>query len=715
MTAFVLVALMSVPLIGASCASNQASTPAVAHAGPLNHPFDATWHRTDGPVANGTLGRTWIWGPRESATDLVDAYAEAPEGQRAVRYFDKSRMELTHPDSDPESPWYVTNGLLVVELMTGRRQIGDDEFEALDPASIPVAGDSSSIDVPAYGVLRELVDLPARVDGSAIIELVSPTGTVAEDAALAEEGVYAAHRVTVPGLDHQVANVFWEFMNSSGPVLIDGELRDDQLFISPFFATGYPLTEAYWVNARLGGLDQLILFQAFERRVLTYAPSNPTGWQVESGNVGLHYYEWLYGTAESPAPTPTTTVSDSTAVPSATSESMPTVTSTPQAPSHNGLVTVGDGSVDAWMRSVVRDADDRLWIVALDNNLPRSGAGPGRLVMYRATTQGIPEAFELVESGVIESTSNGGEIVFADAALDGSDRLHVIWVDRGQSGVPILYRSFDLATSSWVSEAERIDDTGLDGFGGEAGQGGVSIALDQQGNIRVAYVASGNHTQIRVRERSENGWTAADEPLRQAGSFVWHPALAVAPDGSWYLAGYDATRNEIIATRDSGQGWSDPDSVAEDVLGPESIDQGPSLLITPDGVPYILFVDSGSFLRVRSLRDGVWADVPVGGDYFTHAPGLGIYADGTLIASGHDEFHPPMGMNAIYGDASGWSAWQQLLKLEADGSAVFRWAGAFSTPTDDYVDLVFFDEDLNNDGIFDDQILYYVAVPAFSR
>ena len=38
-----------------------------------------------------------------------------------------------------------------------------------------------------------------------------------------------------------------------------------------------------------------MLVQAFERRLLTYVPGNPPGWQVEAGNVGRHYYEWRYG------------------------------------------------------------------------------------------------------------------------------------------------------------------------------------------------------------------------------------------------------------------------------------------------------------------------------------------------------------------------------------------------------------------------------------
>jgi hypothetical protein len=39
-----------------------------------------------------------------------------------------------------------------------------------------------------------------------------------------------------------------------------------------------------------------VLWQCFERRCLTFTPDNPAGWQVEAGIVGLHYYEWRYGT-----------------------------------------------------------------------------------------------------------------------------------------------------------------------------------------------------------------------------------------------------------------------------------------------------------------------------------------------------------------------------------------------------------------------------------
>ncbi|MEZ4572086.1 MAG: hypothetical protein R2849_17530 [Thermomicrobiales bacterium] len=56
---------------------------------------------------------------------MTRSYADSPGGSRQVQYFDKSRMEINDPGGDTEELWYVTNGLLVVELMTGRMQTGD--------------------------------------------------------------------------------------------------------------------------------------------------------------------------------------------------------------------------------------------------------------------------------------------------------------------------------------------------------------------------------------------------------------------------------------------------------------------------------------------------------------------------------------------------------------------------------------------------------------
>src|SRR4051812_1790560 len=77
--------------------------------------FQRTWMRTDKPVVEHVATRTWMWGPQETAIQKTERYDQAPNHQRTVLYFEKSRMEITHPDAFDDGVWYVTNGLLVRE------------------------------------------------------------------------------------------------------------------------------------------------------------------------------------------------------------------------------------------------------------------------------------------------------------------------------------------------------------------------------------------------------------------------------------------------------------------------------------------------------------------------------------------------------------------------------------------------------------------------
>ena len=90
------------------------------------------------------------------------------------------------------------------------------------------------------------------------------------------------------------AKAFVDFMSQRGLVYEQGRYIRDQVY-DPLFIFGLPVTGAYWVKVGVGGIERPILFQVFERRVLTYNPANPAGWRVEMGNVGRHYFEWRYG------------------------------------------------------------------------------------------------------------------------------------------------------------------------------------------------------------------------------------------------------------------------------------------------------------------------------------------------------------------------------------------------------------------------------------
>jgi hypothetical protein len=241
-----------------------------------------------------------MWGPEGNTGLLVEPYAESPGGERTVQYFDKSRMEITHPDGDPISIWYVTNGLLVVELITGQMQMGDNLFEQREPADLPVAGDLGDVEGPTYVTFAGLLDAAPAQIGDLYTNRLSRSGQVTSDPGLAAQGVTAAYVDEIT--QHTVAAPFWAFMNSTGLVYQNGQYVEDLLFQSPVFATGRPISEAYWAEVLIAGVPADVLMQCFERRCLTYNPSNSEGWQVEAGNVGIHYYEWRYGSGQDPEP-----------------------------------------------------------------------------------------------------------------------------------------------------------------------------------------------------------------------------------------------------------------------------------------------------------------------------------------------------------------------------------------------------------------------------
>jgi hypothetical protein len=261
---------------------------------PATPEFERTWERTDKPVADLDAERTWMWGPQPFTGPLLEEYYEAPDGERTVQYTDKSRFEDNTWRGDVEPPWDVTNGLLVNELMSGMKQVGDDMFVEREPAEVHVAGDPGYPDAPTYATFGTLRDEEPHEVGATLADTVDGDGNIGHNHDLIDYEVTAAHYVEET--DHTVASVFWDFMNSTGLVYEDGMLVSDQLFLNPFYAVGFPKTEAYWAYVYVDGVQQWVLVQAFERRVLTYTPGNDEGWQVEAGNVGQHYFEWRYET-----------------------------------------------------------------------------------------------------------------------------------------------------------------------------------------------------------------------------------------------------------------------------------------------------------------------------------------------------------------------------------------------------------------------------------
>jgi len=265
-------------------------TAGAAPGGVGNPAFARVWDRQDLAVEQQVSGRSWTWGPTVSGA-AREAFAEGVDGQRVVQYFDKSRMEINDPTGDPNTAWYVTNGLLPVELMTGRMQTGYSRFEFRGPAQVTAIGDPGQF--PTYADLLPLYQVPGT-SGPNSGDVGRPaTGFLNPGGKVTGFNDFASDPATVLN-DQGVARAFVDFQNNQGLVYEGGRYAQSKVF-DPLYVFGKPVTGAYWVKVKVGGVERPILFQAFERRVLTYNPANDAAFRVEMGNVGQHYHQWRYG------------------------------------------------------------------------------------------------------------------------------------------------------------------------------------------------------------------------------------------------------------------------------------------------------------------------------------------------------------------------------------------------------------------------------------
>ena len=156
--------------------------------------FTTTWARTDRPVQVEQVSRTWVWGPGPVSSIVEESYAESPGGMREAQYSDKARMEINNPATSADTLWSVTNGLLVVEMVEGSVQTGDNTFDSSPgPAALPVAGDLDSPGITYAGINASGLRLaPALDEGVMITEQIDESGQVVDQKHLADYGVIAA-------------------------------------------------------------------------------------------------------------------------------------------------------------------------------------------------------------------------------------------------------------------------------------------------------------------------------------------------------------------------------------------------------------------------------------------------------------------------------------------------------------------------------------------
>jgi hypothetical protein len=258
-----------------------------------NEQYAMLWLRSEAPSVQS--GRPWYWGERPWLTSS-EFYRQSPTGLQVVQYFDKGRMDEAGSD---------VMGRLVWEMRSGKIQLGDqlNDIDQRAPAQIPIVGDLQTpyqaISYADFAALEspQANDRWPNLRGQTINSFLQagPLLSTRPDLAIsASELVWYDETA-----GHNVPAIFWDFLNRQGFVQMGGQITSDRLIDWERYV-GRPISEAYWTSAYVAGQEREILVQLYERRVLTYTPSNPAGFEVEFANVGQHYLAWRYPNLNQP-------------------------------------------------------------------------------------------------------------------------------------------------------------------------------------------------------------------------------------------------------------------------------------------------------------------------------------------------------------------------------------------------------------------------------
>jgi hypothetical protein len=183
-------------------------------------------------------------------------------------------------------------------MATGQLQLGDDSFQAQAPCQVPVAGDpnnkNQNTQAPTYASFGKVIAKGGV--NAAIGDTVTATLDLNGNEGNRTDLPYAHQAAFIKETQHNIPDVFWNWFSQQGRIYeAGGDDYTNGAVLDWLSTVGYPISEAYWVHTKVGGLERDVLVQLFERRVLTYTPDNPAAFKVEMGNVGQHYYSWRYG------------------------------------------------------------------------------------------------------------------------------------------------------------------------------------------------------------------------------------------------------------------------------------------------------------------------------------------------------------------------------------------------------------------------------------
>ena len=303
-------------------------------------------------------------------------------------------------------------------------------------------------------------------------------------------------------------------------------------------------------------------------------------------------------------------------------------------------------------------------------------------------------------SGFTEQDANNrpdeaSAIWAVDSAIDANGIVHVL--ANTQNG-PVVYYTFNTNTNTWGNRIEVSNSEWLNDGGIQQGTTSIALVLDSSGVAHVVYIKKVNGFR-RVYYNNNQGGSWNHEVLldNQATKHNFHATLAFGNDGALYAAWFsnlvDQAGSIHVRIRKNGSWQANITEIGNGAWGAGNyaLDQGPSLIVTPNGNVHIAYIygyeavpnspsgyEYGRVKHFYSTNGGTsWItdDPPT---RYSHSPSLATDANGTLYIFGHREqwkVEHCADMYVVAKAAGGsWGSWRILDQGCLDSSVTTKWS-----------------------------------------
>ncbi|MCB9135600.1 MAG: hypothetical protein H6636_09245 [Anaerolineales bacterium] len=251
---------------------------------------------------------------------------------------------------------------------------------------------------------------------------------------------------------------------------------------------------------------------------------------------------------------------------------------------------------------------------------------------------------------------SNGEAKTPSLAIAPDGTLYTAWADSNSGNFEIYVLAWNGVTWDEVGIGSASGG-GISQSAGESYGPSLVIALDGTIYVAWSeWIDNGDDSQVYIRAWHGNSWdevgdgSATGDGISQT-DFSYGPSLAIAPDGRLYVAWgtdnyWNLTAHIYVRAWDGSQ-WKDigTDPASGGGITNSTHSWYPSLAIAPDGTPFVAwreFFDWSSDVYVRAWNGSNWVEAGEGSasgggvsnDYWSSsAPALAIALDGTLYVS----------------------------------------------------------------------------------